>query len=338
MKSKIMLGLLCAAALLAAPISAFAKEDDPDDRADHVRKIVIKGAGGSFLGVGVADIDSDRARELDLKDEYGVEIKNVEDESPAAKAGLKEGDIVLEYNGERVDSSTELVRMVRETPAGRQVKLLVSRDGDVKTLTATIGTRKPRVFRWKSGDGARYEGLLREAPETPEAPDAPEAPEPPEAPEAMEDFDIEIPEIPEIDIPEIHIPDLQRHYMMWRGPRLGVETESLGPQLAEFFGVKEGVLVRSVLKGSAAEQAGLKAGDVITRVGDTKVSASGEISGALRSMSKDKSFPVTIVRNGKEMTLTAKLEEARKSGEGTPSLRRAPKARAIRLGRPGSLI
>lgn len=83
--------------------------------------------GRSFLGVGVKEIDEERAKALKLRDEYGVEVTNVEEDSPASKAGLKTGDVVLEYNGQRVEGTEQFVRFVRETPTGRTVKLLVSR-------------------------------------------------------------------------------------------------------------------------------------------------------------------------------------------------------------------
>jgi serine protease Do len=86
--------------------------------------------------------------------------------------------------------------------------------------------------------------------------------------------------------------------------------ESLAPedQLAEFFGVQEGVLVRSVKKGSAAEKAGLKAGDVITKVDDSKVTSSSEITRVLRGLKTKKTFGVTIIRNKKEMPITVTME------------------------------
>ena len=89
-------------------------------------------------------------------------------------------------------------------------------------------------------------------------------------------------DIPRIEIPDIRIPDVPRPVVSWRSSILGIEGESLDSQLADFFGVKEGVLVRSVVKGSAAEKAGLKAGDVIVRVDDTKVATPREVSSAVR--------------------------------------------------------
>src|SRR5580692_601085 len=60
-------------------------------------------SSGTYLGVNLCEISSDRARELKLKETYGVEITRVEEGSPAEKAGLKSGDVVLEYNGQRVE-------------------------------------------------------------------------------------------------------------------------------------------------------------------------------------------------------------------------------------------
>src|SRR5947209_3581489 len=103
-------------------------------------------AGGSFLGVGVAEVTPERARDLKLREEYGVEITRLEDESPATKAGLKVGDVILEYNGQRVEGLEQFGRLVRETPSGRTVKLLISRNGASQTIQATIGSRKSALF------------------------------------------------------------------------------------------------------------------------------------------------------------------------------------------------
>src|SRR5215204_4950507 len=90
------------------------------------RVIITKGSGsGSFLGIAVLEIDSERAKALNLREERGVEVTRVEDESPAAKGGIKTGDVVLEYNGDRVEGVEQFMRMVRETPPGREVKLSI---------------------------------------------------------------------------------------------------------------------------------------------------------------------------------------------------------------------
>ena len=228
---------------------------------------VIAGSG-SYLGVNLADINSDRAKALKLKEEYGVEVTMVEDDSPAAKAGLKVGDVVLEYNGERVEGYEQFARLVRETPVGREVKLLVSRNGSNQTLVAKIGSRPGMLLR--QGNNTMV--------------------------------------IPSIKTPQIIIPDVPRALLSWSTPMLGIVGESLEGQLADYFGVKEGVLVRSVNKDSAAEKAGIKAGDVIVKVDDTKVTTPSGVSSAIRSLRAKKSFPVTLIRDRKESTVTVTLD------------------------------
>jgi serine protease Do len=221
----------------------------------------------SFLGVNVAEITAERARELKLAEERGVEIISVQPESAAQKAGLQKGDVVLEYQGQRVEGTDQFQRMVRETPVGRQVKLLINRGGSTQTIAATIGERKGVAFQQPS---------VRVAPRV---------------------------------APEVWIPDIPRVFTMYRSSQLGIEAEAVDSQLAAFFGVKEGVLVRSVTKGSAAEKAGLKAGDVIVKVDKADVATPREVSAAVRRLGKEKSVPLTVVREKKEITLAVAFEE-----------------------------
>jgi serine protease Do len=237
---------------------------------------VVDLAPGSFLGVNVSEIDSERAKALKLKEERGVEITKVEEESPADKAGLKHGDVVLEYNGNRVEGTEQFIRMVRETPVGRQAKLLISREGATQALTATIGSRRRGIME---------PGVVA---------------------------------IPRVEIPEIRIPDVPRAFMSWRSSTLGIEAESVESQLAEYFGVKQGVLVRSVQKDSPAQKAGLRAGDVIVRVNSELVATPREISSVIRSMEAKRSFPVTITRERKEATVTVTLEDDRSERKPAP--------------------
>jgi serine protease Do len=98
--------------------------------------------------------------------------------------------------------------------------------------------------------------------------------------------------------------------MSWRSGTLGIESETLNPQLAEYFGVKEGVLVRSVTRDSSADKAGFKAGDVIVKVDGQKVTTPKEISSVLQSSRSKKNLPIAVIRHQKEITLTVVLEES----------------------------
>jgi serine protease Do len=227
------------------------------------------GQGGSFLGVGVKEIDGERAKALKLREEHGVEITNVQKASPAEKAGLQTGDVVQKYQGQRVEGIEQFVRFVHETPAGRTVKMEVVRAGAPVTVTATLGKREKKISM---------------------------APMPPMPPDVR-----------------VWMPDLPKPMMSWSSGYLGIEGESLGAtQLSGYFGVKEGVLVRSVMEESSADKAGIQAGDVITKVNGAAVTTPREISAALRTArTEDKeTFPVTLVREKKEMTLSVTLESA----------------------------
>ncbi len=255
-------GMIIAGLLVGLGLVAPSAHAQRDERPKEVMMVYPRSQ--SFLGVAVAEVNAERAKALKLREEHGVEITRVEDESPAAKAGLQAQDVVLEYQGQRVEGIDQFIRLVRETPAGRQVKMLVYRAGQSTNMTATIEAKKMKSM-------------------------------------TVGDMQIAIPQIPQLRLQEIPRPVLS-----WRGGLLGIEAEELNPQLAEFFGVKEGVLVRSVTKGSAAEQAGVRAGDVIVKVEGRDVSTPGEVTGALRASEK-KPVPVIVVRDKKEVALSVTI-------------------------------
>jgi len=243
-------------------------------------KVMTLGGSVSYLGIGVKEIMAERAKELNLKEEAGVEVTRVDSGSPAEKAGLKAGDAVLEYQGNRVEGAEQFVRFVRETPVGRQVKLKVLRSGAPQTLTATIGERQSGVFAL-SKDQAQIERELARVREKLRA------------------------------IPEVRVPDVPHAVMGWRSGMLGIDGESVEDQLAEYFGVKEGVLVRGVAKDMPAAKAGLRAGDVIVRIEETKVRTPREITTAIRLAKSKTPLKVTVTRQKSEMSFDVHLDEER---------------------------
>jgi serine protease Do len=274
-----MTGLIMTRILFAITLTALglAAETAFAQEAHHAGAVTIQHAGTSYLGIGVVEITPERAKVLKLKEERGVEVAHVEENSPASKAGIKDGDVVLEYNGMPVQGYEQFVRLVRETPAGHQAKLAIWRNGSAQELTVTVGARKGIVFETPNG--------------TVTMPAIP--PIPP------------MPPMPTIEIP--------RFEMTWQSPMLGIEGESLGQQqqLADFFGVTDGVLVKSVIKNSAADKAGLKAGDVVVKVDGAKVGSTREITSQLRTGRSRKNVPVTVVREKKETSLTVNLDDNR---------------------------
>jgi len=127
----------------------------------------------------------------------------------------------------------------------------------------------------------------------------------------MKDFHVQIPEIhiPDIDIPSINM------VVVTSSARSGLTVENISPQLGEFFGVKNGngVLVRSVEKGSRAEKAGFRAGDVIVKVNDQPVHDTGDFSHAVRSRN-GAAVNVWVIRDKKEQNLNLALPDRKESG------------------------
>jgi serine protease Do len=235
-------------------------------------KIQTFGEGGTWLGVRLEDLTAEKAKELKLAGEYGVIVNDVEEGSPAAKAGVAKGDVILEFAGEKVRSAAHLRRLVRETPAGRSVSIQVSRAGQMRTLTAKLEARGEGTFEMPA-----------------------------------------MPRLPNIEIPEFNF--------VWQagGARLGISGDELTPQLAAYFGVKQGkgVLVREVVVGSAAEKAGLKAGDVIVAVDGKEVTTVSKLRRALageKETEEARKVTLTIVRDKREQTLTVELEPSERIG------------------------
>ena len=277
MGTKFMMSGICLAGLFGPAI--FAEPPAPTRARTAARRVIVQ-RESSYLGIAVVEIEADRAKALHLKEARGVEVTCVDEDSPASKAGLKPGDVVLEYNGERVQGGEQFVRLVRETPPGHNVALLVVRNGANQTLAATIAQRQPAALAFEL-DGDNFAMAVPPVP-----------PMPPMQP-----------------LPGIRMPDIPRAFMTWRSPMLGIESESLNPQLAEFFGVKDGVLVRSVIKDSTADKSGFKAGDVIIKVDGEKVASPREISSILQAARSKKTLPVTVIRRQKEVVLNVVLDE-----------------------------
>jgi serine protease Do len=230
--------------------------------------------GSSYLGVGVQDVTADRLSALKLKEEKGVEVTAVDEDTPAGKAGIREHDVILTLNGTSVESTAALRRMIKETPPGRVVTLGLTRDGQPLTIKVKLADREKEY-------NAKSKGFYFEMPK--------------------------MPDMPEIEIPSINM------VVVTQSARSGLTVENISGQLAEFFGSKtgNGVLVRSVEKGSRAEKAGFHAGDVIVKINDQPVHDTSDFTHGLRS---GNTANVLVIREKHEQSITLPLPE-RKSGE-----------------------
>jgi serine protease Do len=206
-----------------------------------------------------------KAQALKLPGDYGAIVTHVEENSPAAKAGLKENDVILEFGEMRVWSVAQLRNLMSETPAGRTVTLRVSRDGREINLQAQLAPHSESYLFHVFPGGTVH--------------------------------------IPQINIPRNWYFDFGFGGM--RG-RLGIEADDLTPQLAAYFGVKQGhgVLVAQVESGGPASKAGLEAGDCIVAVGSRTVDSISALRRQLSEQSRDHPvLTLTIVRGGHEQTM-----------------------------------
>jgi serine protease Do len=254
-------------AIATSGVVSLAAQDRSERRRPNV--MVLDGRGAQ-LGVMVSDVEA--------KEPQGVRIDDVNPDSPAEKAGLREGDVVVEYDGERVRSARQFTRLVQETPDGRTVKIAVLRNGQKQTFDATPENRAAMNFDFQI-DPDRLRGDIERG---------------------LRD----LPRRFEYSVPDMVVP-----YLGSRA-RLGVTVQSMTRDLQEYFGATNGgVLVSSVTRESAAEKAGLKAGDVITAINGRSVSDQSDLMRELRDA--DGELTLSILRDKKEMTLKANVGAAK---------------------------
>jgi serine protease Do len=236
---------------------------------------VFVGSGQGWLGVGVSEITAEKVKELKLPAERGALLGKVVPDSPAAKAGLKENDVVTEINGQRVEGTEQFRRMIREIPAGRTAQFTIWRHGRSQSLSVTIG---------KSGPGFN----MNTAVVSPGIPGS---------------FAFRIPDMPQMD-------DLTISGPMFAGsPRLGIDAEDLDGDFGNFFGAPDGqgVLVRGVFSDSPASKAGLKVGDVIVSADGDRIHSIGDLREKLVDKHDQKTIKIGILRNRAPLTLTVEI-------------------------------
>ena len=261
-----------------------ARPDPRDDR--HVRIVM---GGGSHLGVRLEDVDRDDLSRLKLSEEKGALVKSVEEGSPADKAGLKAGDVVVRYHGETVLGAAQLARLVRETPPGRTVPIEVMRDGAAQKLTATLGGGEHDAFGL-AGDLGEFDIPV---PDVPEPPLPPMAPLPPKMPRGFDKWGKRA---------------LLDDHFMWFGnePRkLGLQYQEVSGQLAKYFKLANdsGVLVTSVEADGPAGKGGMKAGDLVLKFDGRAVEDGDDLQRAVQKAEPGREVVVTVQRDGRALDL-----------------------------------
>ncbi len=225
----------------------------------------LKKSEKPWLGIYMQDINKDIAEALNIDVDKGVLVNDVIDDSPAEKAGLEDGDVIVRIGDNVIDNTSDLSKAVKSMVPGDKADIVVYRDGKKKDLNVVMGAAENRVDR---------EFALQKSTK-----------------EALEKYK-----------------DAMKLSMKPHG-FLGVTLESLGDQLAEYFQVKEGVLITSVEEDSPAEKAGLKAGDVILSVNGEETSSPSDVSSIVRKQKEGDTVDLMISRRGQEMKIAAKVEE-----------------------------
>jgi serine protease Do len=229
--------------------------------------------------VEIREVTPDKAKDLKLSSPGGVIVTEVEPDSPAAKAGLKENDVITQYHGQTVEGTVQFRRLVRETPPGRTVALVITRDGASQNLSVELGDRdalfenQVKAMQWKMRDLGNVHSFVKP------------------------DFDLNF--------------SGPNEFFDARTPVLGISVEDLSGQLGAYFGAPDGkgILVREVRPGTPAEKAGLKAGDVIVKLDGKPIHNLAELREQLRADSDQKALSVTVLRRGSEMSIPVTIEK-----------------------------
>jgi len=244
-----------------------------------------------YLGVMLQDLSPSMAKALQLDDAKGVLVDNVVEDSPAAAAGLEDGDVIIKFNGHPTDNGQALTKAVRSAVPGEEVKVVVLRRGKEKTLNVELGEREENAnVMFFSDDGTTLD--------------------------FHDQHDANV-WVTNDDAHKVIIKQMHdgQHDVAFFGQDdrgfMGIVPQELNEQLGDYFGVKngEGVLVASVTDDSGAAKAGLKAGDVIVRIGDSDVDSPADLHDVMGGTEAGQEIEVQARRNGKDKAFKITLGE-----------------------------
>lgn len=248
--------------------------DSDQQTVERPRRVQI--SAGGFLGVELGEVNGEVVQRLKLREERGALIEGVTSGSSAAQAGLQKDDVIVKWDGESIESARQLGRHIRETPAGRAVRLGVLRGGHEIEVNAKMGERTSILNTVRV---PRPTPVVRVSP-----------------------------------VARVRVRPEIAGLRVRDGVRLGAQLQTMTTQLAEYFGLSKrtGALVVFVFADSPASKAGLKAGDVILSVAGETVENPMDLRRILTTKSEG-SVEVKVLRDKQEQTLTVHVEKGTNS-------------------------
>ena len=285
MKIRHKLTIVSAFALTICVATANAQQQLPIP-APPVRSVTgfsLRLAGGSFLGVQTENVSNENLAKYNLTEARGVGISSVTKASPAAKAGLQKGDVIIAFEGETIKSEAKLMRLINEVAPDQKAEITVLRNGGELKLTVMMGKRDEPAFR-AFGNG---NGLVI-----------------PAAPGELRQL-----QVPPRDFGEgLNAPNADDNFYIFgqNGRKLGVTVTPLTKQLGDYFGAngRQGVLINEIKPDSAAARAGLRAGDIILEIDAAKIAEQADLVRVLNQKTEG-DVNITILRDKQQQTVRA---------------------------------
>jgi PDZ domain-containing protein/rhodanese-like protein len=285
---------------------------------NRVSLFQIERGGGNYVGVYLGDINEERAKQLQLAEVRGAIVGQIDEGSPAARAGLQENDVILAFNGQKVLNRAQFFLLLIESTPASKVTLGISRNGEEKNISVDLGYRRASALVEQ----------LRQTTESGTLPAAAADRDKAERARVVELKKDALPLLNSADEKGTPSPQLFNQakglQQMANASRfyLGVNTAPLNEQLAGYFNVaRGGVLVTEVTAGGLAELAGIKAGDCITSVNDDPVTSTFDLNTLIERLFNDQAlnnqalnnktgmeFSLSIVREGKEQIINMKYD------------------------------
>ncbi|HEX3891616.1 MAG TPA: PDZ domain-containing protein [Terracidiphilus sp.] len=278
--------LCCAVALLGAGSTArpaVAQSAGIAQVMEEPSPLLHTGSTQGYMGVLVSDVDTEAANKLKLKDTHGAVVTLIDHDAPAAQAGVRINDVVLQVNGLAIESSEQFVRILREVPAGHSVALVISRDGAQQTIAVQLVDRKKMEHDvWNRLDNGSEPGTSGPG--------------------------LGILSGAGGDVPSggFHMPFVGASSL-----NVGALVEPLTSQMADYLGVQGGLMIKQIARKSEAEKAGLRAFDVILKVGNDGIATTADWDRSLRA-NQNKPVGVTILRDRKQQSVNLQVDSKRR--------------------------